>query len=113
MVMGISASKPNIAIFGGTFDPVHLGHLSAVTLLCEQISFDLVHFVLSARPPHKNRITTSMEHRFKMLKLALEEHSNFIADDTEIRRQAKSYTCLLYTSPSPRDKRQSRMPSSA
>ena len=89
----ISANKSNIAIFGGTFDPVHLGHVGALELLCEQIHFDRVHFVLSARPPHKDSISASIAHRFAMLRLALEGHEpQFLADDTEIKRQSKSYT---------------------
>lgn len=82
----------SIAIFGGTFDPIHLGHLRAVEMVCQQVSFECVHWVLSARPPHKNQTSASIEHRFKMLELALEGHSNFIADDTEIKNLAASYT---------------------
>ncbi len=92
MVTDISAPKPRIAIFGGTFDPIHLGHINSVKLLCEHLEFDRVHFVLSARPPHKGEISASIEDRFTMLKLALDGDPQFIADDTEIRRQTKSYT---------------------
>ena len=81
-----------IGIFGGTFDPVHQGHLRAVSLLCESITFSQVHWVLSARPPHKTAMTASIQERFAMLQLALANHANFIADDTEISRCEKSYT---------------------
>lgn len=84
--------KPLLGIFGGTFDPVHLGHLNAALQLQETLQFDRVHWVLSARPPHKNQVSASIKQRFKMLELALEPYSEFYADDTEIKRQAKSYT---------------------
>lgn len=81
-----------IGIFGGTFDPLHQGHRNSLNLLCEQFNFAQVHWVLSARPPHKNQTSASIEHRFEMLKLALVDESNFIADDIEITREERSYT---------------------
>lgn len=81
-----------IAIFGGTFDPIHLGHLNAVEMVCRQLDLAKVYWVLSARPPHKNQTSASVEHRFEMLRLALSGRDDFIADDTEIARQQKSYT---------------------
>jgi len=81
-----------IGIFGGTFDPIHQGHLASLDLLCEQIDFARVHWVLSARPPHKGQTSASIEHRFAMLQLALAKKTTYVADDTEIVRQAKSYT---------------------
>lgn len=81
-----------IAIFGGTFDPIHKGHLGAMALICKEIPFDRVHWVLSARPPHKDQTTASIEHRFAMMELALADDPRYIADDTEIKRQTKSYT---------------------
>lgn len=82
----------SIAIFGGTFDPIHLGHINSLKLLSERFSFDRVHWVLSARPPHKGHTSASIEHRFELMKLALLDMPNHIADDTEILRNAKSYT---------------------
>jgi len=81
-----------IGIFGGTFDPIHEGHLNAMNMLCQQVSFDAVHWVLSARPPHKDRVTASIEHRFNMMELALNDLSVHIANDIEIKRNQKSYT---------------------
>jgi nicotinate-nucleotide adenylyltransferase len=81
-----------IGVFGGTFDPIHLGHLRAMQMLGEQISFDAVHWVLSARPPHKDQTSASVEHRFKMLQLAINDLPNYIADDLEIKRSKQSYT---------------------
>ncbi len=84
--------KQLIGIFGGTFDPVHLGHLNAIDLLSESFEFEQIHWVLSARPPHKSQTTATIEHRFAMLEQALADRSNYIADDTEITRLATSYT---------------------
>ncbi|MEM7357586.1 MAG: nicotinate (nicotinamide) nucleotide adenylyltransferase [Pseudomonadota bacterium] len=81
-----------IGIFGGTFDPVHMGHVNAVNELHEEVKFERVHWVLSARPPHKNQISASIRERFDMLRLALSDYSRYYADDTEIKRQEKSWT---------------------
>jgi len=81
-----------IGIFGGTFDPVHLGHRKAIDQLCSQVGFNKVHWVLSARPPHKDQVTADIFHRYEMLQLELSDNSLYEADDTEIKRAAKSYT---------------------
>ena len=81
-----------IGIFGGTFDPVHLGHLQSVNLLDQSLGFDRIHWVLSARPPHKDEVTATIEHRYEMLKIALRDSEHYYADDTEINRDEASYT---------------------
>ncbi len=89
--MVISAPK-SIAIFGGTFDPIHRGHLNSVKLLEAKLNFDAIHWVLSARPPHKDQTSASIVERFEMMQLALADFANQVADDTEIKRHAESYT---------------------
>jgi len=90
-----------IGIFGGTFNPVHSGHINALNLLSECVPFEKVHWVLSAQPPHKNQIGISAEHRLAMLKAALEDVASdevkYIADDTEIIRQANFPSTRSYT----------------
>ena len=81
-----------IGIFGGTFDPIHVGHLNAVELVAQQIDFDQVNWVLSARPPHKDKTSVSIESRYEMLSLALQDHHIFKPDRSEINRKEKSYT---------------------
>ena len=92
MTLPLSDVRPAVAIFGGTFDPVHQGHLRSIDLLTEKLDFQRVHWVLSARPPHKDQVTASIEHRFSMLKCALADNPVYVADDTEITRLEKSYT---------------------
>lgn len=87
-----NAPRPLLGIFGGTFDPVHLGHIQALNDLQSELQFAQIHWVLSARPPHKNQVSASIEQRFAMLELALADYPAYIADDTEIQRAEKSWT---------------------
>ena len=81
-----------IGIVGGTFDPIHYGHLCPVHRLVTELRFENVHYVLSARPPHRQTPQASAAHRYRMLALALAEFPEFTADDREIRRPGPSYT---------------------
>lgn len=81
-----------LGIFGGTFDPIHLGHLQAIEVLQKELNFTAIHWVLSARPPHKQRTSASIPERFAMLQLALQSYPNYIASDCEINRPQSSYT---------------------
>ncbi len=92
MATDISATNKLLGIFGGTFDPVHFGHLKAVAELQAELNFTRIHWVLSARPPHKNQVSASITQRFSMLELALEDEPRFVPDDTEITRNTKSWT---------------------
>jgi len=86
-----------IGIFGGSFDPIHKGHVDSVGLLDQvlreqKVTFERIHWVLSARPPHKEQLSASVEHRFAMLELALKRYSRYVVDDVEVKRKEKSYT---------------------
>ena len=81
-----------IGIVGGTFDPVHYGHLRPVHHLSQEMGFSKVHYVLAARPPHRDPPVASITHRFEMLSLALGAYPEFVADDQEIRRPGPSFT---------------------
>jgi len=82
-----------IGIMGGTFDPVHYGHLVAAEGARHHFSLDVVIFVPAARPPHKGiRIITDPMHRLNMTVLATGSNPNFEVSDLEIKRQGPSYT---------------------
>jgi nicotinate-nucleotide adenylyltransferase len=82
-----------IGLFGGTFDPVHVGHLIIAETVSSDFLLDRVFFIPAAVPPHKNgnRISPS-DRRLEMLKLAIEDHTHFELSDVEIRRGGISYT---------------------
>jgi nicotinate-nucleotide adenylyltransferase len=77
---------------GGTFDPIHLGHLRAAETAREVLQLDQVLFVPAGQPPHRDAPQASPQHRFAMVGLAAAEHSRFVASDVELRREGPSYT---------------------
>ncbi len=82
-----------VGIFGGTFDPVHMGHLLLAEQSREQGRLDEVWFVPAAHPPHKDDPTlTRFEQRVEMLALALAGHRAFRIDELEKERPGPSYT---------------------
>jgi len=82
-----------IGVFGGTFDPVHLGHLIVAEQCREQARLDQVWFVPAARPPHKqDRPLTPFARRVEMLALAVAGQPAFRVDDLERDRPGPSYT---------------------
>jgi nicotinate-nucleotide adenylyltransferase len=81
-----------IGIFGGTFDPIHYGHLRTALELLEALSLGEVRFIPSARPPHRAPPRTDAALRLRMVRAAIEEQSGFLADDREITRPGPSYT---------------------
>jgi nicotinate-nucleotide adenylyltransferase len=82
-----------IGVFGGTFDPVHLGHLILAEQCREQGRLDEVWFIPSARPPHKlDRYLTPFPQRAEMLALAVAGHPAFRIDEIEMDRPGPSFT---------------------
>lgn len=81
-----------ICLFGGTFDPIHLGHMHAALTVCEALSLDQVHMVLSAQPAHRDPTGATSQQRWQMLELACESQPQLVADDREMRRSGPSYT---------------------
>jgi nicotinate-nucleotide adenylyltransferase len=76
-----------IALFGGTFDPIHRGHLAVAHAAAEAYKLDRIHFVLAETPPHKQaKPITPYKHRLAMLELALEGEERFSASRIEERR---------------------------
>lgn len=81
-----------IGLLGGTFDPVHFGHLRMAQELAEALQLDEVRFIPAAIPPHKTSTFSSAEHRAAMVDLAIANNPRFTLDDRELRRTGASYT---------------------
>jgi nicotinate-nucleotide adenylyltransferase len=82
-----------VGVFGGTFDPVHLGHLILAEHCREQAALDQVLFVPALLPPHKQQLTlTAFAQRVEMLALAISGNPAFRIDELEKERAGPSYT---------------------
>ncbi|QLE59295.1 nicotinate (nicotinamide) nucleotide adenylyltransferase [Nostoc sp. TCL26-01] len=79
----------HIAIFGGTFDPIHYGHLLIAETALEQIPIEKVIWVPSRNPPHKK--AAAFEHRLSMLQLATRDHPAFTVSSVEMNHAGTSY----------------------
>jgi nicotinate-nucleotide adenylyltransferase len=82
-----------VALFGGTFDPVHLGHLTPAVRAAETFGFDALVFVPSGQPPHKlGEPLTPFAHRFAMVALATQSNDRFLISAIEAERPGPTYT---------------------
>ncbi|MAG13763.1 MAG: nicotinate (nicotinamide) nucleotide adenylyltransferase [Spirochaetales bacterium] len=82
-----------IAVFGGTFNPIHFGHLKIARCLKIQLRFDTVLLIPAFKPSHKKAdLTTKPEHRLNMLYKAAADIEYLAVDDCEIRREGISFT---------------------
>ena len=78
-------------IMGGTFNPIHLGHLMISEYIRDEIKLDKIIFVPTGNPPHKSDLLDA-EIRYEMTKMAIEGNENFMVSDIETKRQGVSYT---------------------
>jgi nicotinate-nucleotide adenylyltransferase len=81
-----------VGVLGGTFDPIHVGHVAAASAALECASLDRVLFVPSAEPPHRAAALAPAEDRLEMCRLAIVGEPRFEVSDLEIRRGGRSYT---------------------
>ena len=82
-----------VCLFGGTFDPPHLGHLIIAQTIFEAENFDQLVFIPAYQPPHKTGLKISpVDQRLEMLNIAIKENPNFIMSDLEIQRKGLSYS---------------------
>jgi nicotinate-nucleotide adenylyltransferase len=82
-----------LGVYGGTFDPPHLGHLVAASDACDALRLDRVLWVPAARHPLKEgRVRTPAALRLEMVRAAIAGDPRFEADDLELRREGPSYT---------------------
>lgn len=89
----MNKTKIRVGLFGGSFDPIHNGHLTLAAWTQKSLSLDRVIFVPAATPPHKlHQAMTSAEHRLRMVELAIQDSPHFEVSAVEIERQGISYT---------------------
>lgn len=87
-----------IGILGGTFNPIHFGHLRMAEELAEGLGLNQVRFIPSANPPHKDRPLISAQQRAAMVALAIQQNQAFMLDTRELARDGASYTIDTLTS---------------
>lgn len=81
-----------IGIYGGTFDPPHLGHYSMMTQALEALPISRLHLIPAAVPAHRPQPMASAAHRLAMVQLLAETDDRLLADDCELKRDKPSYT---------------------
>jgi nicotinate-nucleotide adenylyltransferase len=81
-----------IGVLGGTFDPIHLGHLRSAWDVADALSLDALQFVPSYQPVHRDTPQASVEQRLAMVRLAIADMPNWSVNESEIRRGGPSYT---------------------
>jgi nicotinate-nucleotide adenylyltransferase len=81
-----------IGLFGGTFDPVHYGHLRTAFEVLQQLSLDELRFIPCGDPPHRGVTFADATARLRMVELATREQPEFVVDDRELKRDGPSYT---------------------
>lgn len=81
-----------LGIMGGTFNPIHNGHMSIAGIVRRALALDEVRFMPTGDSPHKH-VTMPAIHRLNMVKLAVQGREDFTVSDMEIRRAGRSYTC--------------------
>jgi nicotinate-nucleotide adenylyltransferase len=82
-----------IGLYGGSFDPIHFGHLISARAIAEQLDLSRVILIPAALPPHKQALPrTAGEHRLAMVRAAIQGDSLFEASDLELKRSGPSYT---------------------
>ena len=88
-----TSDAPVVGLFGGSFDPIHFGHLISARSVAEHLGIDRIVLIPAAQPPHKTgRVLASFEHRLQMTRLAVGDDPLFDVSDIEAHRPGPSYT---------------------
>ena len=89
----LTMGKKRVGIFGGTFDPIHIGHLIVAETIMDEFNLDKVVFIPAAVPPHKlDKQISPAKHRYMMTMLAPCSNPRFQVSDMEMHRQGPSYS---------------------
>lgn len=86
-----------VGIFGGTFDPIHHGHLRLAQEALEQCQLSEVRFIPSGTPPHRTAPRAAAAHRLAMVRLAIHGQAGFVLDDREAGRTDPCYSVDTFT----------------
>lgn len=89
--------KP-IGVFGGTFDPIHYGHLRSAFEMLQALTLEEVRFIPCGDPPHRGETFASAELRCDMVRAAISGQAGFVVDDRELAREGPSFTVDTLTS---------------
>lgn len=81
-----------MGVFGGTFDPIHYGHLRTAFEMLQALQFDELRFIPCGDPPHRGTTFAAASERLRMVELAVAGQQGFSVDDRELRRDGPSYT---------------------
>ncbi|MDD4929416.1 MAG: nicotinate-nucleotide adenylyltransferase [Gallionella sp.] len=85
-------NKKPIGILGGTFDPIHYGHLRLAEEMLELAGLQQIRFIPTGNPPHRDTPQVPAKHRSQMVQLAIADQPAFVLDEREVKRTAKCYT---------------------
>lgn len=84
-----------LGLFGGTFDPIHIGHIKLAERVLREFSLDEIVFIPAGNPPHKtDRKTADKAHRFNMVQLAVKDFPEFSVSDFEMRNDKPNYSYI-------------------
>ncbi len=90
-------SKQAVGLLGGTFDPIHYGHLRMAEELAGWLALEQVRFIPAPHPPHRSQPRTSVSHRVEMVRLAISGNARFTLDTREVEREGVSYSVETLT----------------
>jgi nicotinate-nucleotide adenylyltransferase len=88
----MKSESPLVGIFGGTFDPIHYGHLRVAEEIAETIGLRELRFVPAGIPRLRDAPAISLRHRAAIVRIAIQGNSRFILDEREVRRRGVSYS---------------------
>lgn len=81
-----------LGLFGGTFDPIHYGHLRLAEEMRERVGLGEVRFIPTGTPPHRGQPSVTAQQRAEMVARAIVDHPSFVLDEREVRRAVTCYT---------------------